>query len=137
MAIDWVTLLPSIVYSRIVSDFPETVKTKYKMTKDNFSTVSMSATNAVFPFVYVNTLAASERGQDLQNTDINGGLFGFQVDVIDNQSQSRAREIMKEVMRIMKRMRFNVTEIPYFESTQDEYRQTARFQRVIGNGDIL
>lgn len=137
MATDWIMMLPTIVYSRIVAEFSADIKAQYKMTNANFSSVSTSDTPSVFPFVYVNGLPASEVGQDLEATSINGGLFTFQVDVYDNASQQTARAVMGEIVRIMKRMRFDIVSMPSFESADKVNRCTARFRRVIGAGDIL
>ena len=107
------------------------------MTDTNFS-MSNTNTKAVFPFVYVNALPGSERGQDLGGTSINGGLFSFQIDVYDNQTQTRARKVMTEVVRIMKSMGFESNSMPSFEQTQDNtVRMVTRFRRVIGAEDYF
>ena len=135
---DWIMLVPSLVFSRIKTDFSEKLKTEYGMTEKHFSTVNKSSTDPTFPFVYIHSLPASEQGGDLEGTTINAGLFSFQVDVYDNQSQSRARTVMREVVRIMKSMRFQVNAMPEFERSNDGvYRSTARFRRLIGSGDVL
>lgn len=133
---DWIMLLPSVVFSRIKGEFSEAIKTSYNMTGSNFSTTDSSNTKAVFPFVYVHLLPAVEEGQTLDGTSVNGGLFTFQIDVYDNQSQSRARQVMGEIVRIMKSMRFSIVAMPEFESG-DTHRCTARFRRIIGSGDVL
>lgn len=107
------------------------------MTDKNFSTVGSSKAPAVFPFVYVNALPASEQGRDLQGTSVNGALFAFQVDVYSNKTQNEARNVMKEVTRIMKTMGFEINSMPSFESTQDVHRMTARFRRMFGANDKL
>lgn len=142
----WTFEIPTIVFSRIMNDFSEDLKTKYKMQKikvngvttwKNFSTSQVSETPPIFPYITVIELPGAERGQDLEGDLINGGLFTFQVDVFDNQSESRAKNCMAEVTRIMKTMRFQVNAMPSFDSKPQEYRMTARFSRVIGAGDSL
>lgn len=137
MSSDWIMRIPSMVFTRIKSQFSEKIKTKLKMTDSNFSTTDSQNKKAVFPFVYVNLLPAVEQGIDLEAININGGLFTFQIDVYDNQTQARAREVMTEVVRIMKTMGFEVTAMPSFDSTDDTERMTARFRRSIGNTDTL
>lgn len=44
---------------------------------------------------------------------------------------------MSEAARIMKTMRFSGKEMPSPNSSPQEYRVTARFQRTIADGDIL
>ncbi len=142
----WTFEIPTIVFSRVMNDFSEDLKTKYKMQKikvngvttwKNFSTSQVSETPPIFPYIIIIELPGAERGQDLEGSSINGGLFTFQVDVFDNQSESRAKNCMAEVTRIMKTMRFSVNTMPSFDSKPQEYRMTARFSRVIGAGDRL
>ena len=137
MSSDWIMRIPSTVFTRIKSQFSEKIKTKLKMTDSNFSTTDSQNKKAVFPFVYVNLLPAVEQGIDLEAININGGLFTFQIDVYDNQTQARARKVMGEVVRIMKTMGFEVIAMPSFDSTDDTERMTARFRRSIGNTDTL
>lgn len=135
---DWIMLVPSLVFSRVKADFSEKLKTQYGMTGEHFSTVNKSNTEPLFPFVYIHQLSSAEQGADLEGTTINAGLFAFQVDVYDSQSQARIRAVMGEVVRIMKSMRFQVASMPEFEKAADgTYRSVARFNRVIGAGDIL
>lgn len=137
MSSTWIMQLPSIVFTRVKIGFSEKIKTKYSMTSENFSTTDSQNKKAVFPFVYINLLPAVEQGMDLEGIDINGGLFTFQIDVYDNQTQARAREVMGEVVRIMKTMRFEITAMPSFESSDDTERMTARFRRLIGALDTI
>lgn len=134
---DWTDRISSVVFTRIKNEFSSSLKTKYKMTSGNFSTVGSSDTPAVFPFVYVQLLPSAEQGQDLEGTTINAGLFTFQIEVTDNQSQTRARDVMSEVKRIMKSMRFTVQCTPTLEDTKDTHRAIMRCNRIIGSCDIL
>lgn len=137
MGAEWIYMLRSKIFSRIKNEFSNKLKTKYKMTSNNFSTVGSSNTPAVFPFVYVQMLPALEKGQDLIGTSINAGLFTFQIDVTDNKSQERTNEVAFEILRIMKSMGFEVISMPSFEDTKDTHRSTARYRRLIGDGDNL
>ena len=134
---DWTDRISSIVFTRIKNEFSNSLKTKYKMTSSNFSTVGSSDTPAVFPFVYIQLLPSTEQGQDLEGTTINAGLFTFQIEVTDNQTQARAKEVMSEVKRIMKSMRFTVQCTPTLEDTKDTHRPIMRCNRIIGSCDIL
>ena len=134
---DWTDRISSVVFTRIKNEFSSSLKTKYKMTSSNFSTVGSSDTPAVFPFVYVQLLPSAETGQDLEGATINAGLFTFQIEVTDNQKQNNAKEIMSEIKRIMKSMRFTVQCTPTLEDTKDTHRAIMRCNRLIGSGDIL
>ena len=134
---DWTDRISSVVFTRIKNEFSNSLKTKYKMTNSNFSTVGSSDTPAVFPFVYIQLLPSVEQGQDIEGNTINAGLFTFQIEVTDNQSQTRARDVMSEVKRIMKSMRFTVHPTPTLEDTKDTHRAIMRCNRIIGSCDIL
>lgn len=134
---DWTDRISSIVFTRIKNEFSSTLKTKYKMADSNFSTVGSSDTPAVFPFVYVQLLPSVEQGQDLEGNEINAGLFTFQIEVTDNQTQARAKDVMSEVKRIMKSMRFTVQPTPDIKDTKDTHRTIMRCNRIIGSCDIL
>ena len=114
---DWTDRISSTVFTRIKNEFSSTIKKNYKMKDENFSTVGSSDTPAVFPFVYIQILPGAEQGQDLDGTSVNAGLFTFQIEVTDNQTQARAKDVMSEVKRIMKSMRFEVQPTPKFEDT--------------------
>lgn len=134
---DWTDRISSIVFTRIKNEFSNSLKTKYKMTSSNFSTVGSSDTPAVFPFVYIQLLPSAEQGQDIEGNTINAGLFTFQIEVTDNQTQARAKDVMSEVKRIMKSMRFTVQCTPTLEDTKDTHRAITRCNRRIGSSDIL
>lgn len=134
---DWTDRISSIVFTRIKNEFSSALKTKYKMTNSNFSTVGSSDTPAVFPFVYIQLLPSAEQGQDIEGNTINAGLFTFQVEVTDNQSQTRAKDVMSDIKRIMKSMRFTVQCTPTLEDTKDTHRAIMRCNRRIGSNDIL
>ena len=134
---DWTDRISSVVFTRIKNEFSITLKTKYKMTSSNFSTVGSSDAPAVFPFVYIQLLPSTEQGQDIEGNTINAGLFTFQIEVTDNQTQTRAKDVMSEVKRIMKSMRFTVQCTPTLENTKDTRRAIMRCNRRIGSDDIL
>lgn len=134
---DWTDRISSIVFTRIKNEFSSTLKTKYKMADSNFSTVGSSDTPAVFPFVYIQLLPSAEQGQDIEGNEINAGLFTFQIEVTDNQTQERSKEVMAEVKRIMKAMRFTVQPTPTLEDTKYTHRAIMRCSRRVGSGDIL
>ena len=134
---DWTDRISSVVFTRIKNEFSSTLKSKYKMTSSNFSTVGSSDTPAVFPFVYIQLLPSAEQGQDIEGNTINAGLFTFQIEVTDNQSQTRAKDVMSEIKRIMKSMRFTIQPTPDIQDTKDTHRAIMRCNRRIGSDDIL
>lgn len=124
----------NVVFARIKNGVPDSVKNKYP--ELNFTTDNKKRRDAKFPNVYVHLLGAPERGQDLEGTTINAAYFTFQIEITDNQSQKRAREVMIAVLNVMKSMSFDVN-IPEIQNTDDVYRCVARCSRLIASGDIL
>lgn len=137
MSIEWIMNVSPRVFTRIKSQFSKEIKESLNMSSKNFSTVNSTNKNAVFPFVFVSLLPAVEHGRDLEGDSINCGLFTFQIDVIDNQSQERTRTVMTEIIRVMKLMKFEIVAMPNFEDTNDAYRMTTRFRRAICEDDEL
>lgn len=123
------------VFSRVKNKYPATLKTKYPNT--SFTTSDRVATNPKFPTVYVHEMGSVELGRDLDGTTINAVRSTIQIEVTDNESMARAREVMHSVVEIMKTMRYEVTTIPEFNNTPEIYRVVARFRRVLGSGDVL
>lgn len=127
--------LESQIFSRIKANFSDRIKKKY--TDLNFTTSDKAPTKAKFPTVYVHFMESPEIGSDLDGASINGITATFQIDVTDNQSQTRADEVAREVLRIMKTMRFKAAGMPFHDNSGDTYRTISRFRRPVGAGDIL
>lgn len=124
------------VFTKINND-EKMKKLKEKYPDFLLTTSPVSSTNPRFPTLLLQMLESPEVGQDLDNTTVNGINAGFQIDVIDNQkTRTRVKEIMSEVRRIMKSMRFNLRDAPDMD-TNDEKRSILRVNRIIGHGDIL
>lgn len=128
-------LIESRVFSKIKTEFSPQIKVKYPDL--TFTTEQNIDSEPKFPTVYIHMLPSEEIGQDLTNETINGIRANFQIDVSDNQNNNRTKEVMVEVIRIMKTMRFNIQEMPYYEKRNQTYYSIARASRVIGSGDIL
>ena len=138
MGADWVFLVETNVYTRIVTEFSASKKKSYHMTDDNFSTVGSSDTPPVFPFVYIQLLPSAEIGKTCEVRDRNGGLFTFQIDVTDNQSKGRALDVAKEVDRIMAKMGFTAKQFPTADTEEKgTYRAIARYTKAIAENDTL
>lgn len=123
------------VFSLIKARFSAKIKAKYKDL--NFTTSDRSSTKPKFPTVYIHLLESPEIGSTLEGTEIPGINATFQIDVTDNQSQARADEVAKEILRIMKSMRFKPVGMPFHDNSGDTYRTVGRYRRPIGAGDIL
>lgn len=127
--------LESMILTRVKTEFNKSIKNKYPDL--NFTTEQNNDGLPKFPTVYIHLLPSEEIGQDLDGISINGIRANFQIDVMDNQSKQRAKEVMAEVKQIMKTMRFSFSEMPYYETRNQTYYSIARASRVIGANDIL
>lgn len=132
----WTSDITSVVFTRIKAIGMKKLKTKYP--EISFTTSSASSTDPKFPTVYIKRMQGSERGQDLEGTSVNATLCSFQIEVTDNVSDTRTQEVADVIYSIMKSMRFQALGEPFPDNTQKGiYRNVARYQRLIGYGDIL
>ena len=131
----WTSDLSSIIFTMIKAKFSASIKKKYPNLY--FTNSNKVQTSPKFPTVYIHEMGSTERGNDFENFEINAVLSTFQIDVTDNQSQNRAGEVMDEVVRIMKSMRFSVVTMPEFRNADSTYRSVARFRRAITENDLL
>ena len=137
MGIDWIPLIPSIVFTKMKSKFPKDIKAKYDMTDKNFSSAPVSNTPPTFPFVSFETYPFSENGKDLERTEVNCGNFVFQIEVTAKES-IQGKTISKAILKIMKRMGFDVNEFPLNPVIQSgTYRYIARYSRNLSENDVL
>lgn len=127
--------IETIVHSRIKAILTSKLKTKYP--NISFTTSDKVKDKPKFPNVYTHMLGSQEEGGDLEGSSINGVLASFQIEVTDNESQTRAKAVMDEVVGVMKSMRFSVVAMPEFQNTDTSYRSVSRFRRIIGNLDML
>ena len=138
MGAEWVFLVETNVYTRILTQFSASKKKSYHMTDDNFSTVGSSDTPPVFPFVYIQMLPSAEIGKTCEVQDRNGGLFTFQINVTDNQSKGHALDVAKEVDRIMAKMGFTTKQFPSADAKEKgTFRAIARYTKAIAENDTL
>lgn len=131
----WTSDISSMVFTRIKSEGTNKLKTRYP--DINFTASDRASTNPKFPTVLVQELGSSERGQDLDGTDVNAVLCTFQIDVFHNKKQTYTKDVMDEIVNIMKKMRFSVVAMPEFQNTDSTYRCVMRCRRMIGVNDIL
>ena len=128
-------ILESVIFSRIKSDFSQKIKEKYKNLE--FTTQEASKGTPKFPNVYVYLMPGAEIGRTLRGNNFSGGLFTFQIKVTNNTGQTAVQEITNEVMKIMKKMSFEVVGTPSYQNDADTQWSDTRFRRPICNGDIF
>lgn len=123
------------VFSLISSRFSKNKRKDYP--NINFTTSDSASTKPKFPTVYIHMIDSSEVGSDLDGTSIPGVNTSFQIDVSDNQNNNRTDDVAREVLRVMKGMRFKPVTMPMHNNNGGVYVTTARYRRVIGDGDKL
>lgn len=127
-------LIDSTVYTRVKNY----IKTKDKSLKDsNFTSEDASVSLARFPLVKIKVVSMAERGADLSGDSINAVDVTFQIDVLTNESQSKADTLMQYAMEGMKKLRFQVNSMPIASKEDDIYRSVMRCRRIVGSGDTL
>lgn len=131
----WTSDIESMVFTRVKAKGNNALKSKYP--NIYFTTNDKVQKQPQFPTVYLHEVGSVEQGMDLENTEINAVLNTIQVDVTDNESQGRAKEVMSNIVKTMKSMGYTVISLPQFQNTDNVYRQTARFRRMIGKGDLF
>ena len=128
-------MLESQVLTRIKYSFPQKLKDKYPNL--TFTNSDRNEGNAKFPTVYIHEMPSAESGADMEGDEINAVLSAFQIEVTTNTSQSEAKTVLDEVVKIMKKLRYQVISLPEFQNTTSTYRSVARFRRTIAEDDVL
>lgn len=128
-------MLESIIFSRIKGLFSQKIKSKYKDL--TFTTQEESKRTPKFPNVYVYLMPGTEIGQTTEADVFEAGLFTFQIRVTNNTGQTAVQEITNEIIRLMKKMRFQIVATPVYENDSDTQWSATRFRRAICQNDIL
>ena len=128
-------MLESNIFSRLKAEFSPKIKAKYPDL--NFTTQEESKVKPKFPNVYVYLMPGTEIGQTTEGDVFEGGLFTFQIRVTNNTGQTAVQEVMNEIVRMMKRMRFQMVATPVYENDSDTQWSVMRLRRAITKDDIL
>lgn len=131
----WISDIEPMIFTKVKVSVTEKLKTKYP--NIHFTTSDKTEDNPRFPTVMLRDIGSNERGNDLENVFINAYQCTIQVDVIDNQTQKRAKEVMRYVVDEMKKMSFSIISAPTPDNKSESYRLVSRFRREIGWNDIL
>lgn len=130
----WTKYIESIIFSRIKQEGLEALATSFP--NIYYTTSEETPTESKFPTVYVHEVPGTEQGEDLEGTEINAMLTTIQVDVTDNINKERVKTVMDEVLKTMKSMRFQVVVSVEIKKIDGVYKGTARYRRLIAQGDI-
>lgn len=128
-------MLESIIFSRIKSNFSQKIKETYKNL--TFTTEEQSKVQPKFPNVYVYLMPGTEIGQTLEGDTFIGGTFTFQIRVTNNSGHTAVQNITNEIVRLMKKMRFQIVATPVYENDSETQWSVMRFRRSITKDDVL
>lgn len=128
-------MLESIIFSRLKAQFSQKIKEKYPNL--SFTTQEQSKGTPKFPNVYVYLMPGAETGLTLERTVFEEGLFTFQIRVTNNNGQTAVQEITNEIIKIIKKMSFEIVATPVYENDADTQWSVMRFRRTIGRNDVL
>lgn len=128
-------MLESIIFSRLKGQFSQKIKAKYPNL--TFTTQEESKGTPKFPNVYVYLVPGMETGLTLERTVFEEGIFTFQIRVTNNSGQTAVQEITNEIIKIMKRMSFEIVATPVYENDADTQWSISRYRRTIGRNDVL
>ena len=86
------------------------------------------------PAVSIREISQKERGQDLDNADVNAVLSTFEVKAYA-LTDEECRAISSASAVLMKELRFNAISMPIYDMEENLYASYARYRRIIGAGD--
>lgn len=134
----WISRTQSNIFTIIKNNFSKELKNELGMKDNSFSTTDNQNKKAIFPFVYIWFMPSNAEPIDLERKSAQSIDFSVQIDVFDNKSQTNARDVAMEVMRIMvDELSFIPYPIPYFDNKGDVFRMVAIYKRTIDWNDIL
>lgn len=132
---DWIMEFDTKVFTILKTKLKKKYTTKYPYL---YVTSSDQTTETpIFPTVYIHQMGGIEKGRTMEGNDVNGFECTFQVEVTTNTTQEDAREVMREVVNIMKSMQFFIVTSPEFKNVNNLFRQVVRFRRNIGSNDNI
>lgn len=131
----WFDDINKKVYTWLKAELKEKIGLKYP---DLYVTNEKTSDNyAKFPTVYISELEPLEKGRDLTNQTVNALDLSYQIEVTDNQSSARCKEVASECVGIMKDLYFNITNMPISTKDGNLFKSYMRCRRTIGMGEEL
>lgn len=109
----------------------------YKYPNILYTTQIQTITDTQFPCIYLHLVDSYEIGTDISRLYVNALNVTFQVEVYVNTSQDECGEIMGEVVKQFKKLRFSIYRFPSYTNTGGVIRGVIRAKRVIGANDII
>lgn len=131
----WEDDLENTIFTIVKKKVKDSIGAKYPDL--NFTTSDVNSGKTLFPTVYLHEIGASEQSRTLDNRAVNAVNEVIRIEVYTNKSQKEAKAVMAEVKKVMKSMRFTITQMPEFNNNATVYRSIMQCTRYIASGDTL
>ena len=130
----WFARIESTIFTYVQYMLQERLNAPYPDLK--CTTKSQSTKPSYFPTLYLHNLTPIERGQDLENKEINAVLATIEIQVYSNQSETEANKIMTDAISYMKADHWNVTMFPDPQTSDKISMAIARFRKMVTKNEI-
>ena len=132
----WTKNIFTSVYSRVSANGRIRLISKYP--KINFTNSTPKSNITSFPTVIMTEMQGSETARDIEGSFVNGMISNIQIEVITNTSQEDANYVADVCLDLMKSLKYAMVGSPYPNSTTDnQYRNIARYRREVDYGDVI
>lgn len=131
----WTTIIKSKVFTNVQKKGRERLLKSYP--NITFTTSDRVSSAPRFPTVFVKKMQGAAKGQTTEMKSVEATISTFQIEVTTNTNQDDAEKVADVVEDIMVSLGYDPIGEPFPDNTQDVYRNISRYQRVIGEDDIL
>ena len=133
----WTNKITPLIFSELKKRGTERMSGKTEYANAFFTTSSRMQTQPKFPTIYLEKLHGGTQGDNLEKGVPNAIMSSYQILITDNVSQNRANDVADIVSDIMCELGYSVITDPTPLNNQDTYQNVARYQRVIGNEEVI
>lgn len=129
---EWYSGIEATVFTQL--EYMLTIRDKAPFPKLNCRTTSETITPAKFPTLYLHE-TQEELGEDLTNETVNAVNSTLYVRVWTNTSEQDCKDILVKATEELKRLHYNVRNLPTTQLTDKIAYGEIMARRVIGNAD--
>lgn len=137
MGYAWVEERESDIYTLVKARAIRSLTTDFPNIK--FTTNEGTGANSTqYPTVYIHSIEGIEKGQDIENDNVNAFQFHFEIEVTCSKEQGResTKKVVGEVLDQFKRLRFTASKAVYISGNSID-TGIARVHRTIGQLDNI
>lgn len=115
----------TVLRAKCVSKFQNTFPNIYVTTSDK------NVKNPAFPNIYVKDLESVTIGETVGRNSITGLRSYIQIEVTDNEKEKTCKDIMKYIIGLMTKMKYQLVATPFTDNTTSDFRCICRFRRAL------